>query len=168
MPIQAVLQGAGLISGLVRFDVLDSGRCAECRITLGSLENSRTHCVSDQFLFNLSSFYSEKKQILLKSVEILSKKGQSRVTHWGLLEDVETAYGRFYYSLLCGENSGQPLMPGDTLIFRLVAEDRTIFTEESFLDAPASTFNGFQAALVIKFPNNNKQMLSGGQFEVVR
>lgn len=165
LPIQAVLQGAGLISGLVQIEIQGAGRLAVCRIMLLSLEASSSGYLTDQFLFNVSSFDSEKKQILLESVRYMSKDGCSEAAGWQLSEHVESAFGRFYYRVACAED-GKPLEPGDTLIICLRLEDeQSLFSEDWFLDAPASTFDGFQAAAVIKFPGN-KQMLAGGQFEI--
>lgn len=167
MPIQAVLQGAGLISGIVRIDLLESGRSANCRIVLRALDGSYAQCESDQFLFNLTSFLPEKKQIVLNHVDCVCQDGSIRHTCWSLEKDVETSFGHFDYRLICShDEGGAPLKEGEDLLFQLLAADaHDGFTEESFLDAPASTFNGFQAALVIKFPGS-KRMLAGGQFEV--
>jgi len=162
--IQAVLQGAGLISGLVRIDITEAGRYAVCSVTLHSLEVPPTYCVADQFLFNLSSFYSEKKQILLKSAVHMTKDGQVEAG-WELMEDVESPFGKFYYSLICSD-VGRPLEPSDTLLFQLeLSDDDAVFQDSCFIDAPASTLDGFQAAVVIKI-RNKKQMLAGGQFEI--
>lgn len=163
--IQAVLQGAGLVSGLIRIEIHPSGRSAACRLTLRSPELNSFHCTSDQFLFNLSSFYSEKKKILLTSVIHLSKNGRYDGS-WSLLEDVETSFGQFYYSLLCSEY-GPPLKPGDTLVFELQTSDEQFTISDScFLDAPTSTLDGFQAAVAIRF-SDQRRTLAGGQFELV-
>lgn len=168
MPIQAVLQGAGLISGIVCVDVLESGRSALCRIVLRSLDRSLAQCETDQFLFNLSSFFPEKKQILLSRVDYMFRGCDKHQTFWNLEKDVETSFGHFDYSVTCSlDEGGTPLKEGDDLLVRLqLADEHGTFSEDCFLDAPASTFNGFQAALVIKFPGNRK-MLAGGQFEVI-
>lgn len=167
MPIQAVLQGAGLISGIVRVDLLESGRSVNCRIVLRSMDGTLAKCETDQFLFNLTSFFPEKKHIMLNDVDHVSQDGSIRRTYWSLEKDVETSFGPFDYRLSCSlEEGGRPLKEGEDLLFQLQASDEQhAFHEDWFLDAPASTFNGFQAALVIKFPGS-KQMLAGGQFEV--
>lgn len=164
LPIQAVLQGAGLISGLVRIDLSDGGRCAVCTIMLGSLTSDPCPCTADQLLFNVLNYQTGKKQIQLQHAEYVPRGGTVQRASWQLQEDVEFAYGRFDYALVCSDE-GRPLMPGDLLIVRLCTNPGGLrFGYECFMDAPASTFNGFQAALVIKYPGY-RQMLAGGQFE---
>jgi hypothetical protein len=167
VPIQAVLQGAGLLSGLVTFHLNSSGKCVNCMIKLNSLKKPPAQCRSDQFFFNLTSFDAEKKQILLSDVKLEAKDGSVHPGNWTLCADVETAYGRFDYGLHCLESGGRSLRPGDTLRFRLCcADEQSVFHADSFIDAPASTINGFQAALLILFPGGI-QKLAGGQFEYI-
>jgi len=167
VPIQAVLQGAGLLSGLVTLHLSDSGQYVDCRIRLNSLKAPPARCKSDQFFFNVSPFDTEKKQILLSRVMLRTKDGADLPGNWSLWTDVETAFGRFDYGLFCQETDGRPLRPGDTISFRLsFADGESVFHADSFIDAPASTINGFQAALLIRFPGG-VQRLAGGQFESV-
>lgn len=167
MPIQAVLQGAGLLSGLVTLHLSDSGQCVDCKIKLNSLKAPPARCETDQFFFNLTSFDAEKKQILLSQVKLLTKDGAIHPGQWSLWTDVESAFGRFDYGLICSEAGGRPMKPGDTLSFRLCfADGESVFQADSFIDAPASTINGFQAALLIRFPGG-VQKLAGGQFEYI-
>lgn len=165
VPVQAVLQGVGLISGVVSVQLTEPAECAVVSVTLRSLEAFPIPFSSDRFLFNLSSLCAEKKKILLTSAVHLTDSGRRNAV-WELTEGVESAFGTFHYSLRRTERD-DPLRLGETLIFTLQsADDRFMFRESSFLDAPASTLDGYQAAVVIKF-RGGRQALAGGQFEKV-